>query len=534
MTARDRLSAALEGQPRVRLATLPTALERGPDRGDGGRLYVKRDDLTGLGLGGNKARKLEFLCAAALAHGADTLVTVGAAQSNHARMTAAAGAVLGLETHLILGGDAVPAPAGNPLLAQLFGAHLHHVGTDDWTQLTHALERVAAQLREAGRRPYVIPLGGSTAIGALGFALAWIELLDQCAAEGRTPAAIVHASSTGGTDAGLLVGRAVWAACRESAPAVIAIDVAKESEDLAAQATELADAALALIGLGDVRVTPDLVTVDGNWTGEAYALPSAQRCEGEVELAGGDGGQVRVDLGVIGQPGGDQLGADVSYRRDLQAITHRPADRETSRRRDVDQARRTQRPRQRTAVTQVSAPVCHQLPEGPPQPVGALLRRAGFLKAHQWLQLGVGVFHQQPAAGPQRRHHRCQRSGPVGQVDEDESGVHQVEGARFGRRIGGEVVPAYLIGSVRVQPCRIDVGRQYVPGRTDGRGERLGDAAAAGPRLPTAPARPRSQAVEVRARHAVEQLGQCEESLARLGSRIVEKVAVVRGRCHDA
>ena len=106
----------------------------------------------------------------------------------------------------------------------------------------------------------MIPLGGSTAVGALGFALAWIELLDQCAAEGLRPAVIVHASSTGGTHAGLLAGAAVWAACGESAPEVIAIDVAKESNDLAAQAAELATQALALIGLEDVPVSSDLVT----------------------------------------------------------------------------------------------------------------------------------------------------------------------------------------------------------------------------------------------------------------------------------
>jgi hypothetical protein len=164
----------------------------------------------------------------------------------------------------------------------------------------------------------------------------------------------------------------------------------------------------------------------------------------------------------------------------------------------------------------------HQLPEGLPQPVGTLLRRTTLVEAHQRLQLGVGILQQQPAAGPQRRDHRCQCSGPVAQVDEDEPGMHQVERAGLRGRIRGEVVPAYLVGPVRVQPRRIDVGRQHVPGRPDGRGERLGDAAAPGPRLPAAPARPHPQPVEVPARHAVEQLGQRDEPLARLGPRIVE------------
>ena len=99
------LASAIASRPRCRLATLPTPLEQGPLLPGGARLWVKRDDLTGLGMGGNKARKLEFLCGAALAEGADCLVTIGSAQSNHCRMTAAAGAVLGLEVHLVLGAD---------------------------------------------------------------------------------------------------------------------------------------------------------------------------------------------------------------------------------------------------------------------------------------------------------------------------------------------------------------------------------------------------------------------------------------------
>ena len=124
------MAAALADLPRVRLATLPTPLEPGPDLPGGARLLVKRDDLTGLGMGGNKARKLELLCGAARAEGADVLVTVGAEQSNHARMSAAAGAVLGLETHLVLGGDPEAPATGNRLLAELFGATVHQLPSE--------------------------------------------------------------------------------------------------------------------------------------------------------------------------------------------------------------------------------------------------------------------------------------------------------------------------------------------------------------------------------------------------------------------
>jgi 1-aminocyclopropane-1-carboxylate deaminase/D-cysteine desulfhydrase-like pyridoxal-dependent ACC family enzyme len=273
VTATARIRAALGDVPRARLATLPTPLEPGPELPGGARLVVKRDDLSGLGLGGNKARKLEFLCGAAQAAGADTLVTVGAAQSNHARMTAAAGAVLGLETHLVLGG-APETPAGNQLLAQMFGARLHHAGTDHWDELAEVLDGLVAELRAAGRRPFAIPMGGSTPIGALGFLVAWAELAEQCAVAGWRPAAVVHASSTGGTHGGLLAGRAVSAAAGDAAPAVIAVDVAKDAGDLAAAALRLARGALDAAGLADVPVDAGAAELDERWIGPAYAVPS--------------------------------------------------------------------------------------------------------------------------------------------------------------------------------------------------------------------------------------------------------------------
>jgi 1-aminocyclopropane-1-carboxylate deaminase/D-cysteine desulfhydrase-like pyridoxal-dependent ACC family enzyme len=275
MSASVRVATALASVPRARLATLPTPLEPGPVLPGGARLVVKRDDLSGLGLGGNKARKLEFLCGAAVAAGADTLVTVGAAQSNHARMTAAAGAVLGLETHLVLGGVAEDPPAGNQLLSRMFGAHVHHAGTDRWDELSAALDVLVEQLRAGGRRPFAIPMGGSTAAGALGFLAAWVELTEQAEAAQLRPAAIVHASSTGGTHGGLLAGRAVWSAAGEAAPDVIAVDVAKDSPDLAADAVGLAGAALQSVGLGDVPVDPASVELDERWVGPSYAVPSA-------------------------------------------------------------------------------------------------------------------------------------------------------------------------------------------------------------------------------------------------------------------
>lgn len=260
---------------RAVLATLPTPLEVGPELPGGARLLVKRDDLTGLGGGGNKARKLEFLCGAALAEGAQALVTVGAAQSNHCRMTAAAGAKLGLEVHLVLSGDEPRGAAGNLLLSSLFGAQLHFTGASDhhWGELEIARESVTDGLADDGVRPYSIPIGGSTATGALGYALAMFELLDQFDAEGVAPSAIVFTSSSGGTHAGLLAGRAAALAAGRGCPPLVAIGVAKGVNVGLPDVAELADETLRLMGLSTTVAAAD-VEVDPRWIGDDYAVPT--------------------------------------------------------------------------------------------------------------------------------------------------------------------------------------------------------------------------------------------------------------------
>jgi 1-aminocyclopropane-1-carboxylate deaminase/D-cysteine desulfhydrase-like pyridoxal-dependent ACC family enzyme len=262
--------------PRARLATLPTPLERGPELPGGVRLWVKRDDLTGLGMGGNKARKLEFLCGAAIAQGSRSLVTVGAGQSNHCRMTAAAGAVLGLEVHLVLAGDRPAQLTGNQLLSTLFGAQLHYTGAEEshWGELEIAREAVTDDLTAAGAAPYAIPIGGSTAVGAVGYAVAFVEMMEQFQRVGIAPAAIVFTSSSGGTHAGLVAGRALWRSRGHQVPEVLAIGVAKgvnmgmpDIRDLARSTLELLDADPSLVEREDVRIDP-------NWMGVDYAVPT--------------------------------------------------------------------------------------------------------------------------------------------------------------------------------------------------------------------------------------------------------------------
>ena len=269
------MPGVLQELPRARLATLPTPLERGPMLPGDVRLWVKRDDLTGLGMGGNKARKLEYLCGAAQAAGARSLVTVGAAQSNHCRMTAAAGAVLGLEVHLVLAGERPEMPVGNQLLSSLFGAQLHFTGAGEsaWGELEIAREALTEQLQDEDAAPFTIPIGGSTPVGAVGYAVAFAELMEQCQHHALRPAAVVHTSSSGGTHAGLVGGRALARARGDDVPEVLAIGVAKGVNIGLPDVAGLAGEMLELIG-GAAAVDEHDVCIDSRWLGEDYAIPT--------------------------------------------------------------------------------------------------------------------------------------------------------------------------------------------------------------------------------------------------------------------
>jgi D-cysteine desulfhydrase len=199
----------IEALSRFRLAQLPTPIEelKSLSRELGGpELLIKRDDQTGLALGGNKTRKLEFLVGQALEQGADTLVTAGAAQSNHCRQTAAAAARAGLRCELLLNGTKPELPNGNLLLDELLGARIH------WVQRSEReakLSEIPDELRKQGGKPYVIPVGGSNGVGATGYVLAMMELAQQLDRMNRRVDHVVFASSSGGTQAGIVVGARV-------------------------------------------------------------------------------------------------------------------------------------------------------------------------------------------------------------------------------------------------------------------------------------------------------------------------------------
>ena len=281
--------------PTVTLAFLPTPLHPLPrlSRDLGIEVWVKRDDLTGLAFGGNKARKLEFLLGRAVADGADTVLTVGAAQSNHARMTAAAAALVGLECHLVLGGNEPAQASGNLVVDVLSGATCHFMGTDDWDALEAHMHQLADQLRGQGRKPYAMPVGGSLPVGVLGFVRAFDELMAQAANLGIHPSAIVVTSSSGGTQAGLELGRRLWMARREGGsahapPALIGVGVAKTREELAQHVAALANEAARMLGY-PVAVAADEVEVTMAYMGPQYGAATEAGVEAIRRLAADEG-----------------------------------------------------------------------------------------------------------------------------------------------------------------------------------------------------------------------------------------------------
>jgi 1-aminocyclopropane-1-carboxylate deaminase/D-cysteine desulfhydrase-like pyridoxal-dependent ACC family enzyme len=191
-------------------------------------------------------------------------------------MTAAAGAVLGLEVHLVLSGDRPATATGNQLLATLFGAQLHFTGAEDshWGELEIARESLTDELTAAGAAPFAIPIGGSTPVGAAGYAHALLELLDQCDAAGVVPAAVVHTSSSGGTHAGLVAGKAVLRSRGRAVPEILAIGVAKGVNMGLPDIADLAGDTVELLGGDRSLVDRSDVVLDPNWMGDDYAVPT--------------------------------------------------------------------------------------------------------------------------------------------------------------------------------------------------------------------------------------------------------------------
>ena len=266
--------------PRIRLGHMPTPLEPMENlsrhlagQGDGPKLWVKRDDCTGLSTGGNKTRKLEYLMADALAQGADTVITQGATQSNHARQTAAAAAKLNLACHILLEDrtgytDPAYTQSANVMMDKLHGATVSR--RPGGADMAAEMETLAGKLRAEGRRPYLIPGGGSNPVGALGYVGCALELVAQAAEMGLRIDHVVHATGSAGTQAGLVAGLVGL----NSAIPVLGIGVRAPREKQEANVLALATRTADHLGLPAGTVRAEHVVANCDYVGQGYGIPT--------------------------------------------------------------------------------------------------------------------------------------------------------------------------------------------------------------------------------------------------------------------
>jgi D-cysteine desulfhydrase family pyridoxal phosphate-dependent enzyme len=273
------LRDALAAFPTLPLVPAPSIIEPlsrlSGALGGGPRLLIKRDDAIPFGFGGNKVRKLSFVAARARDEGADTLITAGGVQSNHARVTAAVAAKLGMRAVLIANGSAPARASANALLDALLGAEIRYVASRDAREAKMA--EVANQLRADGRKPYVIPIGASIPLGALGFVRAVAELVDQM----PPPDAIVHSTSSGGTQAGLVAGcRLLGLSTR-----VIGVSADEPAASMQSCVNALVEGIAALLSVDPRQIAQrPAIEVDDAFVGEGYGIPTAESREA-IELA---------------------------------------------------------------------------------------------------------------------------------------------------------------------------------------------------------------------------------------------------------
>jgi len=273
--------------PRVRLFTRPTPLERlsrlsaelGVD------VWAKRDDVMELALGGNKARKLEYILGYAVSRGYNAVVTSGALHSNHARLTAAAASKFGLEAHLVLykhRAGVEPRLKGNMLLSRLFGARVYVV--EDSKRVEELVEELRVELEKRGKKPLVIPVGGANELGVLSYVDATLELLEQSHAQGFKPKTIILATGTCATQAGLVLGLRLLGA---EDVEVVGVSVGRPSSYLVDRCVELGNKAAAYIGV-EARLKPEDFVVLDEYTFGGYGVLAREVVEtmklvGELE-----------------------------------------------------------------------------------------------------------------------------------------------------------------------------------------------------------------------------------------------------------
>lgn len=279
----------LSSLPRVPLAFTPTPLEEAPRLSaaiGGPRILIKRDDQTGLALGGNKARKLEYWLGEAMARSADVIITTGDVGSNHARMTAAAARRFGLLPVLILSGEqpglrqARQSPQGNLLLDELLGADIRYIEDVSDAAAEQAMAAAADELRRAGHRPYIIPGGGSGATGDAGYVAAFLEFQQQAIAQQLHVDRILVATGSCGTQAGLALG----AKLTHSGVQVLGVSVSRSAAEVKQRVAHIAsDCAQSRLDV-DLLLTADEVDVTDDYIGPDYGVPTAE-CVAAMRLA---------------------------------------------------------------------------------------------------------------------------------------------------------------------------------------------------------------------------------------------------------
>ena len=265
---------------RLKLGQLNTPLQpldRLSELYNGPRIWIKRDDMTGCATSGNKVRKLEFLLAEAIRQGCDSVITCGGVQSNHCRATAILGAQMGLQVKLLLRADEPAVSDGNLFLGELTGADISHYSAVEFRHLQQHVDRWLEQQTQAQRKPYYIPIGGSNGLGLWGYIEAAAELARDFAQHAIKPGAILHATGSGGTQAGLIVGCKLHAIDAPVIGFAVCDDAAYFAEKIAADFTEWQR----LSGAQMTIESSSICTID------RYIGPRYGRCDPEVfELIG--------------------------------------------------------------------------------------------------------------------------------------------------------------------------------------------------------------------------------------------------------
>ncbi|HEX7487250.1 MAG TPA: D-cysteine desulfhydrase family protein [Vicinamibacterales bacterium] len=277
-----RALAALHAMPSIAFAHYPTPVEDAPRlraaMGGGPRLLIKRDDAISFGFGGNKVRKLEMVGARAQADGADLLITTGGVQSNHCRVTAAVAVRLGMRCVIVANGAAPDRLSGNALLDSMYGAEVRYVASRE--DRAPAMEETASAWRAHGGRPFVIPLGASTPLGALGFVRAVGEMVEQLPAP---PDYIFHSTSSGGTQAGLVAGCALHGITTR----VIGISADQTAAGIQSTVAGIIEGVGTLLGIDGLALAASCaVEADDRFVGDGYGVPSAASRQAQALLAG--------------------------------------------------------------------------------------------------------------------------------------------------------------------------------------------------------------------------------------------------------